>query len=444
MRVCETVRLDPGKRQLAELRLLGDRVSCLWNAANYLCRQAFLAKAGVPVGAELERRMKESPDYRRLPSDVAQESLKKLSEAWKSYFQLRKKWTKDSVTNQKPGLPAYRKDKRTKQRPFGFVPVKCTRGYSVSHASASLVLPSDRRARFKGTNGRLHVLYRGRRRYQGKMGRCEVLYDEVRRRWHMSWTVEVDDMKKPGELTAAVDLGLRITASLSIEKIAQALHFEGRNLLKDWDWFGNAIALEQSWLNGTRGEASETRAPSSRNVSLLHRKRRDRLVSALRAMAKAMAERCRDTGVGTVFLGHPKGILRDVSYGSAKWAGRIHNFWSFDLALGILECAFRKVGIVSVRVGERGSSSHCPTCSSADVVRHPRWRLRCRACGESIHSDQAGSRNILFANNPGVRRDGLQASPRTETLRWNHCRWDPRSADPGRDGASLPEFLRAA
>ena len=72
MLVCETVRLDPGKRQVVEYRLLGDRVSRLWNAANYVCRQCFLAKEGVPVGSALEKRMKDSPDYRQLPSDIAQ------------------------------------------------------------------------------------------------------------------------------------------------------------------------------------------------------------------------------------------------------------------------------------------------------------------------------------------------------------------------------------
>ena len=81
MRRCETVRLDTRGRSEAELRLMGDRVSRLWNSANYLCRQSFLAREGVPVGAELERRTKASPEYPQLPSDVAQEVLKKLSEA---------------------------------------------------------------------------------------------------------------------------------------------------------------------------------------------------------------------------------------------------------------------------------------------------------------------------------------------------------------------------
>ena len=85
---------------------MGDRVSRLFNAANYRLRQSFLAKQGVPLGAALETLMKDEPEYRQLPRDMAQETVKKLSEAWRSYFKLRAKWTKDPQKNQKPGLPS--------------------------------------------------------------------------------------------------------------------------------------------------------------------------------------------------------------------------------------------------------------------------------------------------------------------------------------------------
>lgn len=87
----EAIRLDPERRSERELQLIGDLVSRLWNAGSYHCRQAFLAKEGVPTGFKLEALMKETPEHRQVPSDIAQEVLKKLSEAWRSYFALRKK-----------------------------------------------------------------------------------------------------------------------------------------------------------------------------------------------------------------------------------------------------------------------------------------------------------------------------------------------------------------
>jgi transposase len=275
------------------------------------------------------------------------------------------------------------------------------------------------------------------------MGRAEVIWDQVRRRWYFSWFVTAADKPVPGDLSAAVDLGVRILDSLSIEGRSQALHFDGRDVLKDWDFFGREIAREQAFIANSRGGDPE-KCPSSRAISRLHRKRKGRLEHALRAIAKEVAATCAAAGVGTVYLGWPKDIRRDRDYGS-KWNGRIHNFWSFDRALKILECALRAVGILPVRVGERGTSSSCPTCSSQNVVRHPRWVLRCRDCGEVIHSDQAGSRNILRQNKPSVCWDGAEAAPRTVTRRWTLHRWENRSANPKRFvGNDVPEFLKVA
>jgi hypothetical protein len=101
--------------------------------------------------------------------------------------------------------------------------------------------------------------------------------------------------------------------------------------------------------------------------------------------------------------------------------------------------------ITPVRVGERGSSSTCCRCDGKDAVRHPRWVLRCRDCGERIHSDQAGSRAILRQNKPSVCWDGAEAAPRTVTRRWTLHRWEDRSANPKRlVGNDVPEFLKVA
>src|SRR5712691_8038106 len=97
-------RLDPTTDDVHQLRILGDRVSALWNAANYTCRQAFLAKTGVPSYPALYRAFRGQPIYRALPSDIAQETLKKVREAWSSFFSLLKLW-KAGELEERPGLP---------------------------------------------------------------------------------------------------------------------------------------------------------------------------------------------------------------------------------------------------------------------------------------------------------------------------------------------------
>lgn len=68
------IRLNPDASQAALLQLLGDRVSALWNAANYQCRQAFLAGDRVPTYHTLDCAFRSHATYRALPSDIAQET----------------------------------------------------------------------------------------------------------------------------------------------------------------------------------------------------------------------------------------------------------------------------------------------------------------------------------------------------------------------------------
>jgi transposase len=235
---------------------------------------------------------------------------------------------------------------------------------------------------------------------------------------------------KPWTREAAVDLGVRVAASLSIDGAGSACHFLGRDLLKDWDYWGRRIAGHMAELaDRPKGERS------SRRLRRLYRKRRARWEHAWEGLAAQMISVLEGHRVGCVYLGWPKEIRRDRSYGS-KWNGRIHNFWSFEKALRILEKHCARAGVVAIRVGERGSSSVCPACDSSEVIRAPRHVLRCRACGLKLHSDQAGSRNILrqqnpevmFPNTPGSSRDGAEAAavrapPKPETRRWSLHRW---------------------
>ena len=75
------------------------------------------------------------------------------------------------------------------------------------------------------------------------------------------------------------------------------------------------------------------------------------------------------------------------------------------------------------------------------MLRSPRTWLRCREpdCGLVIHSDQAGSRNMISEQIPGTRWDGLEASPRTETLSWQRHEWDRVDSENQRRTSALSE-----
>lgn len=422
-----TLRLTPSSATEATLRVLGERVSRLWNAGNYLCRQAFVKGKPLPSYATLCKRLPvEHPaDYSAVPSDVAQETLKKLCEAWKSFRALRKAFAAGKLEH-KPGLVAYRKHKDG-TRPFDFIPIKSARSYSVRHDAFELTLPADLR-----TKGRLSMKYVGCERYQGVCKRAEVMWDNTRRRWYVKYAVEVAPKVISGSSrAAAIDLGVRIAASLSIEGVEQARHFSARELLKDWDYWGRQIAQHMQALC-SRGKKA------SRRLSRLYAMRSARWRHAWLAIAREIATTCRRQCVGVVYLGWPKGIREACSY-NRKWAGRIHNFWGFDAASKLLQAALERQGVLVKRVGERGSSSTCPSCGSKDVVRKPRYVLTCKACATKMHADQVGSRNILKFNEPRIIWDAVKATAKPDTRRWNKQRWADAS-----NRSSIQELLLAA
>jgi putative transposase len=222
-------------------------------------------------------------------------------------------------------------------------------------------------------------------RFAGVGKRAELLWDAGRACWYFSFAVEAlaKPLKKHTR-TAAIDLGVRVLASLSIEGKDLFLHFLGRDVLKDWDCFGRQIAEHQQELSHRPKEQR-----SSKQLRRLYQKRKARMVSAWEAMAVRMVSWLRLEKVGVVYLGYPKGILREAAY-SKEWNGRIHSFWSFDQVLKIIEKHLVKAGIASQRANERGTSSHCPWCQSDQVTRAPRHVLACQACTRKYTATKRG------------------------------------------------------
>lgn len=423
-----TLRLQRSGTSYGTLEIVAERVDRLWNVANYHCRQEFIHGGYVPgyTGLCTLAHTRFKDDFERLSSDIAQEVLKKLAEAWKSFRALNRRFKAGELAH-RPGLPKYRKH-RDKTHPKDFIPIKASRSYSISNGLFALTLPVDLRcAPHARQNGRLLIPFRGKLRYSGKVGRAELRYDRADRLWRVNVSTEVEDKRMPEDScgpqdrAAAIDLGLRISASLTIEGQGAAHHFAGRELMKDYQYWTRRIAEHQQGL-AARGLLS------SRRLIRLYATRSRRLEHGLRSIAKAIAGLCRASGVKVVYIGWPKGIRDDVKV-CKDWRGRIHNYWSFGIFSGYITGALTKHRIVSRRVGERGTSSTCPWTENAEhkLVRFPRWKLSCRDCGQSMHSDAAGSANILAFQKPGTDRDGVKATPALRTHEWNKHSWAIRA-----------------
>ncbi len=280
----EVVRLLVGRTEKEVLRALGDRVGALWNAANYVCRQNFFKGEKIPSYSKLCSLMKDSEEYKILPSDVAQETLKKLRKAWTSFFKLKGLYEAGKLEH-RPSPPRYRKDRATGKRPCDWIPVKNPRSYAFDRDWFHLTLPQDLR---KTYGGRLAVPYEGRFRWRGRRTTCEIKYDPARNRWYVHAQKEVKLGNRNGDKTAAIDLGAKRAATLVIKEVPIGFVFSARNPWKDYKYWTRKIAEVQSLL------ASQG-LKTSRRLKKLYRIRTARLDHALRTMTRAVAKICLPT-----------------------------------------------------------------------------------------------------------------------------------------------------
>ncbi len=83
----------------------------LYNAANYICRQHFFTTAKKCSLTDLYHLIKNSVDYRALPTKVSKQIIKRLVSTWTGYFEAHKEWKRNSSKFLgEPRIPGY-KDK---------------------------------------------------------------------------------------------------------------------------------------------------------------------------------------------------------------------------------------------------------------------------------------------------------------------------------------------
>ncbi|GIH20454.1 transposase [Rugosimonospora africana] len=126
-----------------------------------------------------------------------------------------------------------------------------------------------------------------------------------------------------------------------------------------------------------------------------HRHRR-RVRQAQHEAARTVVDWAVAHWVGTLTIGDPRTVLE-------KPAGRRHNLrlrqWQIGRAINVLRDKAELAGITVHLVGERGTSSTCPTC--AQRIPKPRGRaLSCPRCQSTGHRDLVAAA-IIGARTPG-------------------------------------------
>ena len=398
------VRLYPTKEEKQKLRELQLRCSYLYNRVNYILRQQYFSFGKVKVtDGMLYDLAKDLPEYKSLPSDIAQEVLKKLSEDWKSFLKLKKLEKKGELPShiKKVSPPKYKKDRKKKQTLPMNIYVKTSRSYRLGSYSFELTVPKDL------SNKRVKVRAKYSMPYNNikSFGRAEIFCKAGEWWCYVSVNFNQERKQPSGERLAGIDFGIRnfLTLAVETDKGVEVFQFKSRELVKDYKRWDKKIAKYQSILN-------RSGAKTSKRLQKLYLKRDRRLKQSINSMLNRVVDVCVSRGVKTVFVGDLRGIREDRDFG--KLNVLLHNFWIRDYTFKRLKEKLSEAGIGIEPIPEYNTSSKCFKCGSS-VKRPHQHYIVCENCGK-LNADLNGAVNIL------KRGDG---NPSLEDVFLYHLKW---------------------
>ena len=384
-----------------------DASASLWNETNYARRQAFLEDDKSVWNADtgkLEGKYKGV-----LSSSVAQQIIRKNSEAWRSFFSSDEKYHAGTLDH-RPSPPGYWGNEED-----GRVLRTYVRNdqYTIEYGERSrLEVPigSDLKDELGlNRNQRLRVEIAGAPKWSGEQGRLELVYDEPADTFRAFQPVTINDSRLDSPLAseeAALDVGANNLVACTTTTGSQLL-YEGRELFDEYRETTGRIAHYQSLL--------ETQRESSKRIDRLYRKRTNRRNHAQDSLVRDLVERLHDEGVSTLYVGDIEGVL------STHWSPRVnektHNFWAYRRFIDRLEDVCEEYGITVEEESEAWTSQACPACGEREETIRHEDSLTC-PCGFEGHADLVASESFLRQQHT---ERGAMARP--VYLKWNNHEW---------------------
>ncbi len=262
----------------------------LYNAANYEIRQAYIFEGRYLSYNEMDRRMKGHEAYKALPAKVSQKVLDQLDQAWKSFFEARKRYRYDpSKFLGEPRLPKY-KDKAKGRNVLIYTDQAISRKGLKRGLICPSMLPIEVKTRQTSID---QVRIVPRHGYYV----VEIVYER-----------QVLQANVNPDLCAGVDLGITNLAAIASNKpgfIPRLVN--GRPLKAMNQWYNKRKAQLQKKL-GKPG--------TTHQMEQLTNKRNRRINHALHTASKQAIDLLVKEGIGTLIIGKNDSWKQEVEMGT--------------------------------------------------------------------------------------------------------------------------------
>jgi len=340
----------------------------LYNEANFIIRQRFFKEHKIPSYYELNKELKESENYKALPAQSAQQTLRVLIRAWKSFFRAMKEWKKHTE-NPKPRIPKYMKKNGEFIVIFTNQQAKIRDGYLILPKKVGLNV----KTRIKEGLREVRIIPKG----VGYI--LEIVYEKV-----------VDVVKKDESRVVGIDLGVRNLVTMANNIGEKPIVVKG-GVAKSINQFFNKKKARLQSIYSKQG------VKTSKRMKRLSVKRERKLMDFFHKVSKFVVEWCAKHDIGRIVIGRNKNWKQGVNIG--KRNNQTFVQIPFEKLINQIKYKAKERGIEVIEVDE----SHTSKCSFVDnepiehreYVGKRRRGLFMSASGVLVNADVNAAYNII-------------------------------------------------
>ncbi|MDN4595143.1 RNA-guided endonuclease InsQ/TnpB family protein [Polycladomyces subterraneus] len=374
--------------------VLKDAMLCatkVYNGLLWHLRKEYEEKGKVKVSRKnLNLILKELPRTRGYYSMSVQLTRDEVIQAYKSFFELRKK----GLTQH--NAPGFRR--KSYLSPLKYV----QSGFKIEGNKVTLSLGTNRQD-VKSVSFRIshrpHVQYE-------RIRQLSIIYDKISGQLEARLMVEVKPSKNKGSGRVAIDLGETILMACVFDDGTASL-YSGRQIK----------AIRRYWQK-VRANLEQ----KSRRWFQISHKERKQVDHLLHIATTHLISECLKKGVKEIAIGDLNGIRENIDYGDSV-NQRLHS-WPYSKIINMIKYKGELAGMeVRDHIDERNTSRTCHSCGQILVSNRKHRGLYLCSCGWNAHADANGALNIFekaFKVSPMKRSSGRVARPVTMSY---HLGW---------------------
>ena len=288
------------KEEYFRLRELCFFSNNLYNVALYNIRQQYFKDKTYLRYPKNEPQCKENENYRLMQSNCAQQTIRVVDQAFKSFFALLKLAKEGKYDYKKIRLPKY----RSKGGLFNYI----IQGNSISIRDGYLTIPFGRE--YSELRGKAVIKIKVPERLSDKKIK-EVkiipLYKGRAFKIAYCYEIEAEDLKLNRDNSLAIDVGLDNLATC-VSSIGTTFIVDGRKIKAINQCWNKRKAKLQSIL-------SKQKLYTSEKLQRITMKRNNRIDDYLKKTANYIIKHCIDNDIGTLICGYNSDFKREINLG---------------------------------------------------------------------------------------------------------------------------------